>query len=119
MRRRAGDRAGQLKGEITVSSAFVIRYQVRPDAAEENQRLVEKVFAQLAAEDPGGLRYATFRYADGVTFMHLVIHEDDERNPLPGLAAFDDFQRGIGERCVEPPVRTEIGLVGAYRLLTG
>lgn len=102
-----------------MSSAVLIRYQVRPEAADENQRLVEKVFAQLAAEDPGGMRYATFRLADGVTFMHLFIQEDDDHNPLPGLAAFQDFQRGMAERCVDQPVRTEISLVGAYRLLGG
>jgi hypothetical protein len=103
--------------ESTMGGAFIIRYTTRADAAQENQGLVEKVFAQLAAEDPGGLRYATFRLADGVTFMHLVIREGVD--PLSGMAAFADFQRGIAERCVEGPVRTEMSLVGAYRLLTG
>jgi hypothetical protein len=86
--------------------------------AEENQRLVEKVFAGLAAEDPGGLRYATLRLADGVSFLHVVVQENDD-NPLLRLAAFDEFQRGIAERCVEGPERTEVSVVGAYRMLTG
>jgi hypothetical protein len=104
--------------ELVVSSAFLVSYKTRPDAAEENSRLVERVFAELAATDPGGLRYASFRLADGVSFMHVVIQENDD-NPLPGLAAFAEFQRGIGDRCVAPPTRVELSVVGAYRLLTG
>ncbi len=101
-----------------MSNAFIVSYKTKPDAAEENARLVERVFAELGAKDPGGLRYATFRLADGVSFMHVVVQEGDD-NPLPGMAAFEEFQRGIGDRCVAPPTRVEISIVGAYRLLTG
>ena len=101
-----------------MSSAFLVSYKTRPDAAEENSMLVERVFAELAAKDPGGMRYATFRLEDGVSFMHVVIHETDD-NPLPEMSAFAEFQRGIGDRCVVPPTRVELSVVGAYRLLTG
>lgn len=37
----------------------------------------------MAADDPGGLRYATFRLADGVTFVHIAITEGKD-NPCPG-----------------------------------
>ena len=47
--------------------------------------------------------------------MHLA-ETDDERNPLPELAAFKRFQANIRERCEEPPVVTELSEVGAYRL---
>jgi len=99
-----------------MGNAFIIRYRTRPDAAEENQGLVGKVFAELAAADPGGMRYATLR--DGDSFVHIVVHENDQ-NPLPRLAAFQEFQRGIAERCVEAPERSEVSVVGAYRMLTG
>jgi hypothetical protein len=95
-------------------STFVVRYQTRPDAAGENQRLVEKVFAQLREDDPGGLRYATFRLADGVTFVHVAVTEG-ESNPLPELAAFQEFQRGIGDRVTDGPFPSEATVVGSYR----
>ena len=51
----------------------MVRYKVRPERADENVALVEAVYAQLAAERPEGLHYATFRLPDGVSFMHIVI----------------------------------------------
>jgi hypothetical protein len=92
----------------------MVRYQTRPDAADENQRLVEQVFAQLAAEDPGDIRYASFRLADGVSFVHVVVTEDESR-PLQGLSAFKEFLSTIDERCVEGPTSSDVTVVGSYR----
>ena len=39
--------------------ATIVRYRTKPDRADENQALVEKVFAELDADRPAGLRYAT------------------------------------------------------------
>jgi hypothetical protein len=91
----------------------VVRYQVHHDAAEENQRLVEQVYAELAATDPGGLRYATYRLADGVTFVHVATVAGEE-NPLTSTAAFARFQEGLGERCTEPPSPSSATVVGHY-----
>ncbi len=97
-------------------STIVVRYTPQADRADENQRLVGAVFAELAETDPGGLRYATFRLADG-TFVHIAEVEGDE-NPLASTAAFAAFQEGIAERC-EPglgPNPQPATLVGSYRL---
>ena len=99
-----------------MSRAVIVRYKTRPDAAEENQRLVEQVFGELNKNDPGGLRYATFRLADGVSFVHVAVVEGDV-NPLEQTAAFAEFQRQIGERCVEGPAPSGATLVGSYRFL--
>ena len=53
----------------------VVRYQTNPDAGDENQRFVERVFDELNDRDPGGVRYATFRLADGVSFVHIALVE--------------------------------------------
>ena len=61
----------------------VVRYTTKPDRADENQALIEKVFAELDAERPAGLRYASFRLADAVSFVHVAeIDTDDGSNPL-------------------------------------
>src|SRR5258705_13976480 len=90
----------------------VIRYRTSPEAAEENQLLGQQVFAELAAEDPGGLRYMTLRLADGVTFVHVAVTEGGE-NRLNRSAAFAAFQKGISERCVEPPAPSEATVIGS------
>ena len=97
----------------------VIRYRTKPESADENQRLVEDVYAELAARDPGGMRYATFRLADGVTFIHIFMTDNDETpNTMGDIAAFVEFQRELAERCVEQPAAQAATVVGSYRLLS-
>jgi len=92
----------------------MVRYKVRPGRAEENAALVRAVYVQLAQEQPAGLRYATFRLPDGVSFMHVVIETDQPGRILGEVDAFKAFSANIEERCDEPPVVTEITLVGSY-----
>jgi hypothetical protein len=103
--------------DTTMSKAAVIRYETKPEAAEENQRLVEEVFAALDKVRPEGLRYTTLRLEDGVTFVHVVLTEGDA-DPLPELPEFQAFAQGIGERIVSPPVRGGAQVVGSYRFLS-
>jgi len=91
----------------------IVRYVVKPDRVDDNIALVQAVFAQLAREQPAGIRYATFR--SGASFTHVASIEGD--NPLPKLAAFQAFVGSIADRCSEPPVTTEVEEVGSYRLL--
>ena len=95
-------------------SITVVRYRPRPDRADENQKLVEEVFAELAESRPDGLRYMTFRLGDG-TFVH-VADVDNEANPLFDSEAFARFQQGIGERCAEGegPNPQPATVVGSY-----
>ena len=67
----------------------VVRYETKPDRADENQALIEKVFAALANDGPAGLRYASFRLADGVSFVHVAsVSTDDGTNPLTATPVF-------------------------------
>jgi hypothetical protein len=100
-----------------MSETVVVRYETRAGAAEENQRLVERVFRELNEAAPDGLRYATFRLADGVSFLHVAVVEGAD-NPLTRSAAFAEFQRGASDRMVAPPVLTGAAVVGSYRFLT-
>lgn len=97
-------------------STRVIRYETKPDQAEENQRLVEDVFGQLAAERPEGVRYATFRLDDGVTFVHIVTYDDDaaDADLLSSLSAFQAFQKDAADRLAEPLHRGGATVVGSY-----
>jgi hypothetical protein len=97
----------------------MVRYKVKPDRVEENEQLVRAVYEELAATGPAGLRYATFRLDDGVSFVHIAsIDTADGSNPLRGIAAFAEFGRDIAERCDEPPLAQDSQLVGSYGFFT-
>ena len=93
----------------------LIRYKTRPETTEENQRLIEDVFAELQLKSPEGLRYMTLRLADG-SFVHFVQTGNGD-NTLPALDTFRRFQSGVRERCIEPPQFSEATIVGNYRML--
>ena len=96
----------------------MVSYTLTPDRVAENKRLVEAVFTALREARPSGLRYATFRLPDGVSFVHIVAHaQGDGSNALTSLPAFKAFAAGVRDRCVAAPVRvglTEIGSHGVF-----
>jgi len=96
---------------------IVVQYRPKADQADHNQALVEDVFLELHNSTPDGVRYATFRLADG-SFLHIADVEADP-NPLSQVGAFGRFQDGIGERCEagHGPNAQPATLVGNYRLL--
>jgi hypothetical protein len=91
----------------------MVRYKVKPDQAAANEELVRAVYDELDRTKPAGLRYATFKLEDGVSFVHLASF--DGQSPLSDVQAFKEFQKGIRERCDEPPVATELQEVGSFR----
>jgi hypothetical protein len=94
----------------------MVRYKVKPDRVAENEQLVRAVYDELHRTEPAGLRYATFRLADGVSFVHLsTTAAEDGRSPLADVEAFARFQERIAERCDEPPAVTEVHAIGSYR----
>lgn len=97
--------------------AKVVRYTTKPECAEENARLIRDVFAELAFQQPDGLRYASFWLDDGVSFMHVALLDGDE-NPLTTSTAFAEFQSGIKDRCTDGPAGTDATVVGSYRMLS-
>jgi hypothetical protein len=95
----------------------VVRYRTKPERADENQQLVEKVFAELDETDATGFAYASFRLEGGVSFVHVVVEEDGEASvSLADVPAFKTFQAGIADRCDEQPVAIGATVVGAHRL---
>lgn len=101
----------------------MVRYTLMPGRAAENERLVAAVFEALHRERPPGLRYATFRLEDGLSFVHLVSYEsgpgDAGDNPLIALPAFEAFVAGARDRCATPPVSVELTEIGSYGFFGG
>ena len=95
----------------------VIRYRTKPECADENERLIQIVFAELADVKPDGLHYASFRLDDGVSFLHIAVI-DGEVNPLQTSKSFAEFQSNIKERVEDGPIPADATIGGSYRLVS-
>jgi hypothetical protein len=95
----------------------LVRYRAKPEQVQENERLIENVFQELYAKSPSGVRYLALKLGDG-TFVHFSIAESsDAGNPIVALEAFQSFQSGVKERCIEPPQFGDVTIIGNYRML--
>jgi hypothetical protein len=95
----------------------MVRYRVKQERVAENEGLIRSVYEELAATNPEGLRYATFKLDDGVSFVHIAsVETNDAPNPLASLAAFGRFTADVADRCEEQPVTSELCEIGSYRL---
>jgi hypothetical protein len=93
---------------------IMVRYRTSDAQAEANAVLVRAVFNELRASAPQGIRYASYRLADGATFVHIATLDSPDANPLTALPSFKAFQKELKERCVELPVITELTAVDSY-----
>jgi hypothetical protein len=91
----------------------IVRYRVKPERADENEELIRAVYEELVETKPEGLRYATLRLDDGVSFVHLS-ESESEVSPLTEVPAFKAFQKEIADRCEEQPVVTNVDVVGSF-----
>jgi hypothetical protein len=99
-----------------VKKRLVTRYAMKSaEAANENQRRIEGVFAELDAAKPDSVSYIVLRLADD-SFVHVSFHDhgDDEVNPIASTAAFAHFQEGHADRREGPVEQQTAQLVGAY-----
>jgi len=85
------------------------------EAANENQRRIEGVFAELAAAKPDNVSYIVLRLADD-SFVHVSFHDhgDDEPNPIASTAAFAHFQENHADRREGGVDQETATLVGSY-----
>ena len=92
-----------------------VRYTTRDaDAADANQVLIDRVFAELADLEPPGLSYRVSRSADGLSFEHVAVVES-EPNPLLAIEAFRAFSETVADRVMAPPLVQTAEVVARYR----
>ena len=97
----------------------MIRYKVKPERLAENIELARAVYEELARVQPAGLRYATFRLDDGLSFVHVVsVETGDGANPLGRIEAFARFTENARDRCDEPPVTASLEEIGSFRFFS-
>jgi hypothetical protein len=103
-----------------MTSSIVVTYTIKPDVAEEHLRLIGGVFAELRALELDNVTYEVLRLEDGVSFVHVsTAVTSDGVNPMPGLASFQEFSRGLPSRVTAPPAPVPAEVVGSYRPRNG
>ena len=95
---------------------LVTRYATQSaEAADENQRRVEGVFDELAANKPDNVSYIVLRLADDSS-VHVSFHDhgENEVNPIASTPAFAHFQEDHADRREGGVDQQTATLVGAY-----
>jgi len=94
-----------------------VRYTVKPEHAEDNERLARAVFAELKQHAPPGVCYSLWR--NGRDFVHLFLNlKDDNSDALTELDSFKTYTKDVGSRCENPPdvIRIPLDLLETYGL---
>ena len=99
-------------------SVLTVRAKLKEEHVAEAEAAVRRMFAAIEREGLEGIRYASIRLEDGVTFLALLEIDDGVENPLPGLPEAQEFYASLPGWYVEPP---EVGpgtVIGSYRLFS-
>lgn len=100
-------------------AVFVLRSRVKQESVPEVEAGIGTMIAAIAAEAPDGVKYAYCQHSDGVTFVALLQLADGTENPLPGIAACQEFQQNLRERWLDQsaaPTPDPLTVVGSYGL---
>jgi len=92
-----------------------VTYIAKPEFAEQNQKNIQQVMADLRSMGSPGINYHCCLGADGKTFTHSSFFKSDEdRKTLNGLASFIYFQEQLKQAGFESPPKSELlTLVGS------
>jgi hypothetical protein len=97
-------------------TVLMVRSKIRPEVVGDVDAAVERLFAAIHRAQPEGIRYASTRLPDGVTFVIFLALDEGVDNPLPALPEFQEFQENLKKWMAEPPAAEQLTVVGSYRL---
>jgi quinol monooxygenase YgiN len=94
----------------------VAKFRVRPAEAAAAEKAIIAFVAKVA-DEPGTLRYESFREADGVSYLHLVGFADDAAQEAHERTEhLRRFVAELGLKCEVQPVFADLKMVsGAGR----
>ena len=95
-----------------------VRATLKEEHVAEAEAAVRRMFAAIEREGIEGIRYASIRLEDGVTFLAVLEVEDGVENPLHALPEAQQFYGNLPNWYAETP---EVGpgtVIGSYRLFS-
>lgn len=95
--------------------SVLVTYRVDPSFAETNAENIRAVMRALREAGSDGIRYQSFRQADGVTFVHFGMYRDDEAlDRMTSLPSFRAFQAALkASSPPQPPAAEWLDTVGS------
>jgi hypothetical protein len=95
---------------------MMIRAKVKDDRVAEVEAAAKAMFDAIDQARPQGVRYASAKAPDGVTFVILLALDDGIENPLAAVPEFAEFQQNLRGWLAEPSTPEPLNVVGSYRL---
>jgi hypothetical protein len=105
----------KVKGNFPMN-ILMVRSKVKATHVTEVEAGIKRLFAALQQAQPEGIRYASCRLADGVTYVALLEIDEGVDNPLPTMPEFQAFQETLKTSMTEPPTGEQLTVSGSYRL---
>jgi hypothetical protein len=96
-------------------NVLMVHSKIRAENVEDVDAAVQRLFAAIEREEPKGIRYASCRLPDGVTYVALLELDEGVDNPLPALPEFREFQENLKGWMAEPPTAEPLTVIGSYR----
>ena len=85
-----------------------VQYKVRPEYAETNKLNIAGVMSELRKLNDSGIKYSTFLYEDGLTFLHFAMFGDDDgQKTLNDLESFKKFTAELKASSLQEPPKAE------------
>lgn len=88
----------------------------KPEHVGDLEAAVKTLFAAIEKKQPKGVRYASSRLADSITYIIFLALENSAENPLSAIPEFGAFQASTREWLAEPTVPEPLTVVGSYNL---
>jgi hypothetical protein len=99
-------------------SVLTVRATLKEEHVQAAMAAVKRMFAAIEREGLDGIRYASVRLEDGVTFLAMLELEDGVENPLPALPEAQEFYGNLPGWYAEPPELSQGTVIGSYRLFS-
>jgi hypothetical protein len=99
-------------------NVLTVRATLKEEHVAEAEAAVRRMFAAIEREGLEGIRYASVKLQDGVTFVAMLELEDGVENPLLALPEAQEFYASLPGWYAEQP---EVGpgtVIGSYRLFS-
>jgi hypothetical protein len=95
---------------------MMVRAKIKTEHIDEIEAAGRTLFSAIDREQLQGIRYASCRLPDGVTYLNLLELGDGIENPLPALPEAKEFQARLKSWLAEPATSELLTVVGSYRL---